>query len=160
MLRLPIHAVGYRFAVRVRLVVAALLALLSVSCVGPARWFNAYEGKAGATAEQMVAAVETARLAAQVAAQKKAFPPYLSVTISEAEQDANAIQGAFDSIQPPDSRSDRLRGQLDQLLSQASETVSRMRVAARRGDFAVVENLGRSLGSVSKDLDDFAQAHA
>ncbi len=134
-------------------------AILS-GCVGPARWYTAYEGKAGTTADQMVSAVETARLSAQVAVTHNAFAPYLSVTIAEAEQDAESIRGAFDSIQPPGHRSDLLRDQLDQLLSKATETISQMRIAARRSDFGEVERLANSLSDVSEKLDAFAQAHA
>ena len=140
---------------------AALMAGAILSgCVGPARSYGAYEGKAGATADQMVSAVETARLAALVATRHDGFAPYLSVTIAEAEQDADSIQGAFDSIQPPDHRSDALRDQLDRLLSQATDTISSMRIAGRRSDFAEVERLAESLTPLSDRLDAFAQAHA
>ncbi len=130
------------------------------ACVGPARWPSAYEGKAGATADQMVSAVETGRLASEIAAAKKGLAPYLSVTIADAEQAATSIQGAFDSIQPPDRHSDALRDQLDALLAQAVSGLSDMRIAARRGEFAAVERVGRSLRSVSEKLDGFAQQHA
>jgi hypothetical protein len=139
---------------------AVILASLLPACVAPARWPNAYEGKAGATAEQMLSAVETARLASEVAAGNKGLGPYLSVTIADAERDASSIQGAFDSIQPPAHRSDELRDQLDALLTQAVSDLSDMRIAVRRGDFAAVKQVGRSLRSVSDKLDAFAQQHA
>jgi hypothetical protein len=134
-------------------------AILS-GCVAPARWYSAYEGKAETTADHMVSAVETARLSARVAVTHHGFAPYLSVTIAEAEQDADSIQGAFDSIQPPDHRSDLLRDQLDQLLSKATDIISKMRIAARRSDFGEVERLANTLADVSERLDAFAQAHA
>jgi hypothetical protein len=145
--------------VRIRGALPVLFLLLG-ACVGPARWFNAYEGKAEATADQMVSAIETARLAAEVAARHNGFAPYLSVTIAEAEDDATSIQGAFDSIQPPDGRADRLRDELDSLLSSAVSKISEMRIAARRGDFAAAERSGESLRDVSDRLVAFAREHA
>jgi hypothetical protein len=139
-----------------------MLALLSssfVACVGPARTFGAYEGKAGATAEAMVSAIETARLAAQVSAKNNAFAPYLSVTIAQAEEEATSVQGAFNSIQPPDHDADQLRKQLDALLGQAVSAISDMRIAARRGDFSSVERVGQALRALSEQLDSFAEAH-
>ncbi len=140
--------------------IAIATGLILSGCVGSARWSSAYQGKAGATADQMVSAVETARLSARVAATHKAFAPYLSVMIAEAEQDADSIQGAFHSIQPPDDPSDVLRDQLGRLLSIATDTISRMRIAARRSDFGEVERLANSLSGVSEKLDAFAQAHS
>jgi hypothetical protein len=137
-----------------------LMGALLSACVGPARWPSAYEGKARATAGQMASAVETARLAAQLALQSRGFASYLSVTIAEAEQDADSIQGAFDSIQPPDRSSDHLRDRLDQLLSTATDVVSRMRIAARRSDFGEVQQLARSLSDVSQKLTAFARSGA
>jgi hypothetical protein len=94
-----------------------------------------------------------------VAARNNGFAPYLSVTIAEAEDDATSIQGAFDSIQPPDQRSDQLRDELDALLSSAVSTISEMRIAARRADFAAAERMARSLSDISDRLDAFARAH-
>jgi hypothetical protein len=140
-----------------RAVAVALLAL--TSCVGPARSFGSYEGKAGATADDMRAAVETARLAVGVASRGRAFAPYLSVVLAEAEDDASAVEGAFDSIQPPDTRSDRLRGRLDAVLSDAVSILSELRIAARRGKFHLLPRLARPLAGLSGKLDAFAEAH-
>src|SRR2546430_17229987 len=97
----------------------------------------------------MVGGVEPARRGGEVAARHDGFAPYLSVTIAEAEQDADSIQGAFDSIQPPDHRSDALRDQLDRLLTQATDTISSMRIAGRRPDPAEVERPPKPLSSPS-----------
>src|SRR2546430_15232422 len=98
----------------------------------------------------MVGGVEPARRGGEVAARHDGFAPYLSVTIAEAEQDADSIQGAFDSIQPPDHRSDPLRDPLHRLLTQATDPLSPMRSAGRRSDPAEAERLAQSLTSPSQ----------
>ena len=113
-----------------------LLSVSVTSCVAPARTFEADEGKAADTADSVLSAVETGRLAATAAGQDDAFAPDLSVVLGDAEGDASSARGIFESIQPPDPRSDELRTQLDRLLDQAVEGLSRLRIAARRGEIA------------------------
>jgi hypothetical protein len=133
--------------------------LVLASCVGPARSFDAYAGKAGATAGQMSGPVQTVLLVAQAAAGGKVFAPYVSVTIGDAEKDASAIQGAFDSIQPPDAQSDRLRSQLDELLSAAVSVIGDARIAARRDQLDRLPDLVKPLGPLASKLDQFSRAH-
>ena len=141
-----------------------LLALVALAvlpaCVGPALWYDAYEGKAGATAAQMQSTVETARFVALVAGRGKTLAAYVGVALSDAEHDASAIQGAFDSIQPPSPRADRLRDQLDALLSKAASTISQMRIAARRDRLADLQRVAQPLSTLSDQLERFAGEHA
>lgn len=141
--------------------VAAMAAgVLLSACVGPARSFGSYEGKAEATAKDMGSAVAAARLAVATAAQAKAFAPYVSVALADAEDDATSVQGAFDSIQPPDAASDRLRTELDGLLGRALDVLSDLRIAVRRGELDRLPRLAASLTSVAGRLEAFAKAHA
>ena len=128
--------------------------------MGPARTYTKYEGKAATTAKDMRSAVETARLAARVAARKGAFGPYLSVTIGEAEEDASSIQRTFDSIQPPNGRADELRRELDDLLTEVVSSLSDLRIAARRGELSRLPDVAHPLDEQSQKLDDFQQAHS
>jgi hypothetical protein len=128
-------------------------------CVGPALWYDAYEGKAGATAAQMQSAVETARFVALVASRGKALTAYVGIALTDAEQDASAIQGAFDSIQPPSPKADQLRDQLDPLLAEASSTISGMRIAARRDQLSQLREIAQPLQNLSNQLEKFAEAH-
>jgi hypothetical protein len=130
------------------------------ACVGPALWYDAYEGKAGATAAQMQSTLETARFVALAAGRGKALSAYVGVALTDAEQDASAIQGAFDSIQPPNSRADQLRDQLDALLSKAASAISEMRIAARRDRFSDLQRVAQPLSALSDQLERFAEAHA
>jgi hypothetical protein len=130
------------------------------ACVGPALWYAAYEGKAGATAAQMQSAVETARFVALVAGRGKVLSAYVGVALTDAEGDASAIQGAFDSIQPPSPKADRLRDQLDPLLSKAASVISEMRIAARRDRLPDLQRMAQPLQALSDQLERFAEAHA
>jgi hypothetical protein len=140
---------------------AASMGLLLTACVvvGPARSFGVYEGKAGATAQDMVSAVQSARLTVTAASDRKAFGAYLSQLFTDAEGDAMSVQGAFDSIQPPDQRSDALRGQLDDLLANAVSILSELRIAARSGDFGKLPEIARPLRRLAGRLQSFAQNH-
>jgi hypothetical protein len=137
----------------------AILLLLG-ACTGPVRSTNVYESKAGATAETVASAVETARLAVDAAGQDKAFGRYLAQVLAEAEEDADAAQGTFDAIQPPDGRADELRSHLDELLGRASDTLAELRIAARRGDTAELAEPAAPLAGLAGKLHTFAEAHA
>jgi hypothetical protein len=139
---------------------ALLLLLLLGACTGPVRSSAVYESKAGQTAKVVASAVETARLATDAAAGGKASGRYVTQVLVEAEKDAGAAQGTFDSIQPPDRRADQLRSSLDKLLDEATSTLADLRVAARRGHLDELQGLAAPLGKVSAQLADFAEAHA
>jgi hypothetical protein len=133
--------------------------LLVGACTGPVRSSEVYESKAGQTAETAASAVQTAVLAVEAAEGDKAFGRYLTQTLVEAEEDANAAQGTFDAIQPPDRRADQLRDRLDELVGEATDTLAELRIAARRGRLADLPELAEPLPEVAEELDDFAEAH-
>jgi hypothetical protein len=138
----------------------AVLVVGVAACTGPVRSDNVYESKAGRTAETVVGAVETARLAVDAGGGGKAYGRYLVQVLAEAEEDAGAAQGTFDAIQPPDRRADRLRDRLDQLLTEATSTLAELRIAARRGRTAELPRLAAPLGKVAEQLHAFAEAYA
>jgi hypothetical protein len=137
----------------------AVLLLLG-ACTGPVGSTNVYESKAGATAETVASAVETARLAVDAAGQDKAFGRYLAQLLAEAERDATSAQGTFDAIQPPDGHADELRDQLDGLLGQATDTLAELRIAARRGQTGELAEPAAPLAGLAERLHAFAEAHA
>jgi hypothetical protein len=155
--------VGRARATRSTIAILALgVALLLSACVqpiSPARTFDAFEHKAKNTAEAVISSVETARLAARVAGNGDAFGPFVSVTLSEAEKGAAHAGDVFASVQPPDERSDRLRAQLISLLTRANETLSSLRIAARRGELEQLPLLARPLRKLSRQLDHFVMVH-
>jgi hypothetical protein len=136
------------------------LFLLLGACTGPVRSTGVYESKAGATAETVASAVETARLAVQAAQDGDAYGRYLTQLLADAEKDADAAQGTFEGIQPPDRRADQLRDQLDELLGQATDTLTELRTLARRGRFAELAEPAAPLAGLAEELHAFAEAHA
>ncbi len=140
----------------------ALLLLVASGCVktiSPARTFDAYEHKAKDTAESARSSVETARLGARAASDGDAFGPYVSVLLSEAEEGASHAHATFDSVQPPDAHADRLREQLGALLTQADEHLSKLRIAARRGELGALSHLAEPLGPLARKLARFVERH-
>jgi hypothetical protein len=120
----------------------AVLLLLG-ACTGPVRSTNVYESKAGSAAQD-----------------SDAYGRYLTQVLAEASEDADAAQGTFDGIQPPDHRADRLSDQLDELLGQATDTLTELRTLARRGRFAELVTAAAPLAGVTGKLHAFAEAHA
>ncbi len=137
--------------------IVALLAL--VACVAPARSFGSFQGKAAATAKDMLSAVETASLTVQMAVRRRTFAPFVSTVLGEAERDGDAIAGAFSSVQPPDAGSDKIRAQLDQILQMATSTLSDLRIAARRTNLKQLTDAAKPLPAISKQLHQFIEAN-
>jgi hypothetical protein len=135
----------------------AILLLPLAACPGPVRSTDVYESKAGVTAEAVASAVETARLAVQAA---QACGRYLTQVLADAEEDADAAQGTFEGIQPLDGRAAELRGRLDGLLGQATDTLAELRTLARRGRFAELAEPAAPLARLAGELHAFAEAHA
>jgi hypothetical protein len=143
----------------VRGAVAALMALGS-ACVSPAWSAAAYEGKAADSASSAVSALRTAILAAGLGGNGRSFPPTVSVLLSEAEEDADATEAAFSSIQPPDRASDELRAELEPMLLKASKRLALLRIAARRADLSALPSLAQPLERLANKLDRFVREHA
>jgi hypothetical protein len=140
--------------------VAALAGVVlgSVACVqpvGPARTAEDYQLKAKDTAETVLSSVRTASLAVDVAERDRAFPPYVSVVLSDAEDEAGGAVSTFDSVQPPGRSSDRLREQLGDLLDRAESALSAARIAARRVDDDALAAQAAPLDEVATDLEAF-----
>ncbi len=145
----------------VRVVFGAML-IVAAGCfqpVGPARTFHDYELKAESTAKSARSSVETARLAVRIATDGDAFPPYVSVLLSEAESDASNSQDTFLGIQPPDAHADRLRDRLGRLLDRTGDVLSALRITARRAELQKLEGQAARLPALSKRLDRFATEH-
>ena len=137
-----------------------LVALVATAgCTGPVRSDGVYASKAAATAEAAASAVETAQLAVQETAAGKLFARSAAQTLAEAASDAADVQATFGAIQPPDRRSEALRGQLDRLLTPAVSTLDDLRTATRRGDLAQLPRIAAPLPRLSVELEQFQEAH-
>lgn len=140
------------------LVVLALL-LATTACVGPSRTDGDFELKAGNTARAVGSALKTARLAADAAGHHKATANYVSVVLGEAEEDASAAQATFDSYQPPSAAADKLRGDVDETLSNAIDGLTALRITARRGQLDRLPTIAAQLEPVSTALEQIAEKY-
>ena len=139
--------------------VLGLVAGCTAHPVGPARTFEGYERKAGTTAESALSAVQTVRLTAETASAGDAFGPYSSIVISDQEEAIAGVQGTFGSIQPPDTRADSLRAELDQILGAALEHVGDVRIAVRRGQLQQLAHVAAPLAGDAASLEQFIEDH-
>lgn len=134
---------------------AAILGL--TACVAPASGTSDYQGKAGHTAAAALSQLETARLAVETASRGSMLHTTLEVMLSQAEDGFNSVQATFDSIQPPDTaEADKVRDKLDAILSDGSDGLAQLRIAARRSDTATMDLTSHDLGRVSQQLQDFS----
>lgn len=137
--------------------VAGLLAAAAVvaasGCAGPSRTDDDYRHKAANTAETARSAVKTVRLGVQADDRHKVTGPYLSILVGRAEDQLSSVQQTFDSRQPPSHRADDIRDALDKLLVQASDTVSGVRIAVRRGELGNLHRFAKDLDDVADQLD-------
>jgi hypothetical protein len=132
---------------------ATLLALvLLTGCVSPSRTDRDYELKAGNSAKAVASSVATALLGVKAAKEHKAPGPYLSVLLAGAEEDASSVQSQFDSVQPPSERADEVRSKLDDLLSEAVETLAELRITVRRGELDQLAGIAEPLHDVLDQL--------
>ena len=141
-----------------------LLAAALTACVphpiGPARTFAKYEGKAATTAESALSAVQTARLTARAATRHRLFGPYVGQVLGESEDAVSGLAGTFASIQPPDDEADDLRQELGQLLNDAEDHLSELRVAARRGEIDELREKAVPLEDDAEKLSTFLERHS
>jgi hypothetical protein len=142
-----------------RVVAVVLSSLVAVGCVGPSRSAKDYELKAANTAESVVSALGTAKLALKLAQDDKAYANSLTVMFAEAEEDASATADSFDSVQPPDHASDELRDRLDALLEDATAMLGTFRIAARRGHLKAIASAEKDLIELIDKLDEFESQH-
>jgi hypothetical protein len=116
---------------------AACVVILAVEiggCAGSARKATDYRGKARNSAKAALSAVETSSLAARLVRERRAFSTYVSVVLDSAERDVTAVESTFASIQSPGASSDQLREALGNVLNDAADTISSMRIASRRDE--------------------------
>jgi hypothetical protein len=128
--------------------------------VGPARTTSTYEGKALRTAQDSLSELQTALLSVRTSMQGRLMQAYLETMLSDSEDAFSSIQTTFDSIQPPvTAPADKLRDELDSLLSDGADGMAQLRILARRQDKAKLAAEVTELVSTASGLDKFAQEH-
>lgn len=144
---------------RVRSALAAACLLGMTSCVLPARSFGAYEEKAARTAETVLSAVESTRLAVRAAHEGRGLSAYITTLIAESEDEASSAQSTFASIQPPDSESQKLSEALGAIVEPALRALSQLRIDARGGRTDGLPGADASLRRAAAKLRAFLHSH-
>jgi Na+-transporting NADH:ubiquinone oxidoreductase subunit NqrC len=133
--------------------VSALLLVLALSsCAGPTHSRNDYKLKLANTAESLDSSAQTVLMVADLLEHDRALNPYSASVISDAEDDATSAQQTFDSRQPPDEASDKLRQQADKTLEDVVSAITDARVAARGDDLAALRQAASDLKDLITDL--------
>ena len=144
-----------RITIAVLVLIVAVALIVGLRPMTPARTRDDYAHKAKDTAESVLSSVQTARLAARAGTDGDAFGPYVSVMLSESEDAAAKAQGSFDRVQPPDRWSDATRDRLGRLLNRSNDALSRLRIAARRGELDSLARQAQVLQPLAKQLRTF-----
>lgn len=127
-----------------------LTVLTLASCVTPAINAAGYRGKVSQSARKMAGVVASAQLAVQLDLDGKMLHTLTDTVVTNAENDAQSVLNALDSVQPPDHPSIALRDHADNVLQQAASQLADLRIAVRRSDRAAMRS---SLGELGKTLD-------
>jgi hypothetical protein len=126
--------------------------LLSAACAAPVPDGGAYRHAALETAMAMVSDLASAQLTAGLGLRGSSFPAFTDGNVTDAENDADAVNSTFSSRQPPDARSDALRQKILQSLSDGTSALTDLRVAVRMDDRAQVR---KALAEVRKSVKTF-----
>jgi hypothetical protein len=131
---------------------ALLVALATAACAGPTHGRSDYRLKLANTAESLESSAQTVLMAADLLRHGKAFGPYTADVISDAEDDASSVQQTFDTRQPPDDASAKLRDNADKTLQDVVSAISDARIAARDHDLDSLDDAARQLRGMLPDL--------
>jgi hypothetical protein len=136
---------------------AALSATLIVaSCAEPSTSYGDYRSKVHESAVAMISAVATGQLAAGELLAGQATGAFTDAVVTDAEKDADSVQTALDSRQPPDTRSIKLMGQTDQAVQSAVNGLTDLRIAVRRDDVSGIRSAQDELAQARKQLERFS----
>lgn len=131
----------------------AIFFLAMGSCVSPSRTTTDYRRKAANSAETMISVAESTMLTAQLAAEGKAPAPFVSLRMSQSEEDAEWIVTSFSAVQPPTEEADELRDEVLSVLDQVATITTDARIRAYRGDLDALPDVVEPLGQLVRDLE-------
>lgn len=119
--------------------------ILSAGCVGPSRTSADYQRKVANSAQAVVSAIESALLTVEVASDGRAPAPYVSLRLSESEENAASVETGFSAVQPPDPQLDDLRSETLTVIGEASDLLEDLRLAAYRGELEDLADIAEKL---------------
>jgi hypothetical protein len=141
---------------RCLLALALALVAVSLSSCGPSGGPTGYEKKAGDAAAEVVSAARTVLFAARLGGEGRTFVPTAAVTVEDAEGDASSAVDRFAAAVPSDDAADELRARILPDMQRAVDVIELVRIAARRGEVASLEQTAAPLNDLASSLDAFA----
>jgi hypothetical protein len=142
-----------RRQIRVALAIACVAISASGCFVAPATSVGDYRNKAANSAEAMVGFIASASRAAQLDLQHRSGFALTDDVVTDAEGDAGSVVNAFDSRQPPNEASSRLKDEIDDPLDAASSGLTDLRIAVRRGDVSAIRSALVDLAAPDRKLE-------
>jgi hypothetical protein len=136
-----------------------LVAVAASACTTNSPGHAGYESRAATTAERMISPVATGELLAQLGHRGNLLGPYAKTATTGALDQADEIQSAWNQVQPPDRRSERVRNELDRLLQRSTDALVDLRIAARKGDLERLGRYERPLARLAARLERFQHEH-
>jgi hypothetical protein len=127
-------------------------ACLLCGCISPAINAEGYRGKVGHSAEKMAGIMGAAMLAAQLDLGGKMLQTASDNVVSDAENDAQSVVTSLSVVQPPDEISIQLRSRAEDVLQNAANELSDLRIALRRDDKAGMRSALAELGKTLADV--------
>jgi hypothetical protein len=141
-----------RFARCRTVAVACAATVLLASCISPSRTRDDYVHKARATAGAVDSAVETVLLVVDQISRDSMLANYASVTVGDAEQDAQGAEASLSAVQPPDQLADGLRTKTLGIVGEAIDAIAGVRIAVRRNDTRQVVAAAKPLPRLAAQL--------
>ena len=133
---------------------SVLLATILAGCAEPASSYADYRNKAANSVKKMIGVVASGKLAAELDLQNKMLATLTDTVVTNAENDASSVQSSFDTRQPPDARSIRLKNVVDTPLQNATSQLTDLRIAVRRADQqamqSALDDLAKTTAALSK----------
>lgn len=136
-------------------VLLAIALTITASCVSPSRTMTDYRRKAANSAESMISVAESSLLTADLASSRKAPAPFVSLRLSESEEDAEWIVTSFSAVQPPSNEADELRDEVLDTLDDVATITTQARIQAYRGEFDELPVTVAPLEELVNDLEAF-----
>jgi hypothetical protein len=118
------------------LLATGVLTLLAGGCVAPAFDSGAFHRNAIQALDSAVSVTRTAAVVVDNHLAGRVMRPYADTVVTDSEDALGPVQHSFDTVDPPTSADAKLRDDVDGLLSDAGDALSKVRIALRRGDSA------------------------
>lgn len=136
--------------------VLALVVLVATGCAGPTTTDRALRKQAVLSSEAAASELGTLELAMRSQLAGRACWAFTDVTVTASEEAASTIEETFTSRQPPRSSGPLYRRTGD-LLGEAADLTTDVRIAVRRHDEPELRRLAREVGPLLDAFDRIAR---